>query len=98
MRWFTGVAVFLVAVGLVSIEGLNSSRHWLDQHLNQLSLAITTFALLTAAYAAAQARRAVIQSTRFRDIDRLEDIRDEVLKLAESACEAPPQSSAFRVR
>lgn len=86
MRWFvrSGLAV-LVLGGLVVTELVKTSRQWLNGHLNQVSLAITAVALLVAAYAAEQARLTVIQARRYRDIDRLEQIRDRVEKLVPAA-------------
>jgi hypothetical protein len=92
VRWSIRIVVACVVVfgGLVAIEAFKPSRDWLAQYLNQVSLAITALALVVAAYAADQARRAVIQSTQFRDIDRLEDIRDEVLKLTQPKVSLSP--------
>lgn len=86
MRWLVrvGTAV-LVLGGLVAAELVKASREWLNGHLNQVSLAITALALLVAAYAAEQARLTVIQARRYRDIDRLEQIRDRVEKLVPAA-------------
>lgn len=82
MRWLMRVgAAVLVLGGLVAAEVIKGSREWLNGHLNQVSLAITALALLVAAYAAEQARLTVIQARRYRDIDRLEEIRDRVEKL-----------------
>jgi hypothetical protein len=82
MQWIMRIGLtVLVVAGLVVVELLKAPRDWLSDHLNQVSLMITTLALLVAAYAAEQARRTVVQATRFRDIDRLEQIRDRVEKL-----------------
>lgn len=82
MRWFVRIGVAALVVGGLVVVGLfKASRDWLNGHLNQVSLAITAVALLVAAYAAEQARLTVVQATRFRDIDRLEAIRDRVEKL-----------------
>jgi hypothetical protein len=70
-----------VVAGLIVVWLFKTSRDWLNGHLNQVSLAVTAIALLVAAYAAEQARLAVIQTTRFRDIDRLEQIRSRVEQL-----------------
>lgn len=86
MRWIVRISVTAFVVGgLVVAELFKTSRDWLNGHLNQVSLAITALALLVAAYAAEQARRTVIQATRFREIDRLEEIRDRVEKLIPAA-------------
>lgn len=89
MRLFVCVIVLLVTGGLVSAEIFGPSHRWLDHHVSAASLAITTVALLIAAYAAEQARRAVVQSTRFRDVDRLEDVRDEVIGLLDPPVSLP---------
>lgn len=79
VRWFLRVCVtILVVAGLIVPWLYKASSNWLNGHLNQVSLNITAIALLVAAYAAEQARLTVIQATRFRDIDRLEQIRSRV--------------------
>lgn len=86
VRWLVRIGVAaLVVGGLITAEVFQISRDWLNGHLNQVSLTITALALLVAAYAAEQARITVIQATRYRDIDRLETIRDRVEKLIPAA-------------
>lgn len=79
VRWFLRIFVTVLVVAGLIVPWLDkASRNWLNGHLNQVSLNITAIALLVAAYAADQARLTVIQASRFRDIDRLEQIRSRV--------------------
>jgi len=79
VRWFLRILVAVLVVAVLIVPWLyKASNHWLNGHLDQVSLNITAIALLVAAYAAQQARLTVIQATRFRDIDRLEQIRSRV--------------------